>query len=152
MKRRAGAVHPVSRPPLIEPMIASAEEFVRLRTSDDPAEYARAAKDSAREEVWLTIVERHPEMRSWVAHNKTVPANILARLARDPDPGVRGTVARKRKLSPDLMFLLADDPDDGVRHALVWNASCPPELLRRLAEDRWSTVAEKARSRLEGLK
>jgi hypothetical protein len=132
-----------------ERMIESAEEFVRLRTSEDPAEYRRAAVEPAPEPVWLEVVERYPEMRSWVAHNKTVPPSVLERLAGDPDPQVRRVVARKRKLDPALMARLADDPDDGVRHGVVCNASCPAEILRHMVKDRWSTVAHAARSRLK---
>jgi hypothetical protein len=132
-------------------MITSAEEFVRLRTSEDPTEYRRAASDEAPEAVWVEVVERHPDMRSWVALNKTVPMSILERLADDPDPDVRGTVARKRKLTPELMARLAGDPNDQVRHALVCNASCPPEVLRRLADDAWPVVADEARARLQAL-
>ncbi|MBW3570986.1 MAG: HEAT repeat domain-containing protein [Gemmatimonadetes bacterium] len=132
-------------------MIETAEEFVRLRTSDDPAEYRRAAADPAPQAVWFELVERYPEMRFWVAQNKTVPHSVLERLAADPDPDVRSMVARKRKLQPALMARLADDPNDGVRHGVVCNASCPPDILRRLASDRWSTVAEEARARLEDL-
>lgn len=132
-------------------MMHSAEEFVRLRTSEDPAEYRRAAAEPASDAVWLDVVERYPELRSWVAHNKTVPANVLERLAGDPDPDVRRMVAAKRRLDPALISRLADDADDRVRHAVVCNSSCPPHVLRHLSNDRWSTVADEARSRLQAL-
>lgn len=54
-------------------MIESADEFVRLRTSADPAEYQRAARDDATERTWRDVIARFPEMRFWVAQNKTVP-------------------------------------------------------------------------------
>ncbi|GAA4623217.1 hypothetical protein GCM10023113_07300 [Cellulomonas oligotrophica] len=77
-------------------MIESAAEFVGLRTSEDPGEYQRAAREEAPLEVWLAVIEDHPEMRQWVAHNKTVPAVVLERLAGDSDPTVRWTVAIRR--------------------------------------------------------
>jgi hypothetical protein len=73
-------------------VIASAEEFVRLRTSDDPADYGRAAHDEATEETWREVIKRFPEMRFWVAQNKTVPLNILEELRMDPDERVRSMV------------------------------------------------------------
>ena len=102
-------------------MISTAEEFVRLRTSDNPQEYSRAASEHAERAVWLDIVGRFPEMRIWVAHNKTVPIEVLDVLAHDLDPAVRLAVAMKNKLSDDLFLLLASDIDDGVRQRISCN-------------------------------
>lgn len=77
-------------------MIDSAEEFVRLRSSDDPAEYRRAAHEEASVQTWLDVVDRFPDMRFWVAQNKTVPLEILERLRHDPDDRVRSMVLLKR--------------------------------------------------------
>ena len=67
-----------------------------MRTSDDPAEYGRAAGDAASVETWLDVVDRFPDMRVWVAHNKTVPLEVLEALRHDPDERVRRTVLQKR--------------------------------------------------------
>jgi hypothetical protein len=77
-------------------VIESADEFVRLRTSEDPSEYRRAAHDLAAEETWREIIDRFPQMRFWVAQNKTVPLPILEVLRRDPDERVRSMVRAKR--------------------------------------------------------
>jgi hypothetical protein len=77
-------------------VIESAEEFVRLRVSDDPAEYGRAASEAASVETWLEVVDRFPDMRYWVAHNKTVPLEVLEVLRHDPDEQVRWMVLQKR--------------------------------------------------------
>ena len=116
-------------------MICTAEEFARLRRSDDPDEYQRASSDEAPLEVWLSVVERMPELREWVAHNKTVPLSILEQLANDPDSGVRATVAGKRTLSPALQWALAKDPDPSVRERLAYNGKCLTEVLCLLSED-----------------
>lgn len=96
-------------------LIRSAEEFARLRKSDHLEEYDRAANDSASIDVWRDVISRYPDMRRWVAHNKTVPIEILAVLARDPDSHVRLMVAMKRKLTLDILERLADDDDESVR-------------------------------------
>ena len=70
-------------------MIESAEEFVRLRGSEVPEEYLRAAQDSAEVQVWLDIIQRYPDMRFWVAQNKTVPVPVLEVLRNDEDQRVR---------------------------------------------------------------
>ncbi|GAB1644409.1 hypothetical protein [Krasilnikovia sp. MM14-A1259] len=77
-------------------MIESADEFVRLRTSEDPAEYRRAANEPAAEAIWREVIDRFPQMRFWVAQNKTVPLSILEVLRRDPDERVRSMVRAKR--------------------------------------------------------
>jgi len=132
-------------------MIQNAEEFVALRTSDDPDEYRRAAHEPATEEVWLDVIERYPEMREWVAHNKTVPLTILEILSVDPDPDVRYMVASKRKLPRELMERLARDPRESVRARIAFNRSTPPEVLRILLSDPWPDAAEQARRRLSEL-
>src|SRR5262245_28059084 len=110
-------------------MILTAEEFARLRYSDDPAEYNRAAHEEAPLEVWLAVIERYPDLREWVAHNKSVPLSILERLATDPDDKVRWTVATKRKLSHELQALLARDPDPTVRQRIACKAKCATDIL-----------------------
>src|ERR1051325_10784206 len=79
-------------------MIHSASEFVALRTSDDLDQQKRATQENATEDVWLDIIRQYPDMRFWVAQNKTVPLSILHMLAQDTDPRVRSMVAQKRKL------------------------------------------------------
>lgn len=130
-------------------MIYSAEEFIRLRQSEDPDEHRRASSDEASLGVWQSVVERFPEMRSWVAHNKTVPLEILERLAVDVDAGVRATVASKRKLSSALQALLRMDADASVRERLACNAKCDLEILRLLASDAEEFVRSAAIRRLK---
>lgn len=130
-------------------MIHSAEEFIRLRTSQDPELYTRAARDFASENVWMDIIRNHPEMRVWVVANKTVPDTILKLLADDPDPGVREFVARKRKAGALILEKLSKDVNDSVRLAVACNKSTPPAILNALAHDDWGRVAHLARKRLK---
>jgi len=77
-------------------VIESADEFVRLRTSEEPTEYHRAANEPAAEAIWREIIDRFTQMRFWVAHNKTVPLSILEVLGSDPDERVRSMVRAER--------------------------------------------------------
>jgi hypothetical protein len=81
---------------MIRAVIESAEEFVGLRTSDDPADYERAAREECAEVTWLDVIERFPEMRFWVAQNKTVSLTVLEVLRGDNDERVQWMVRRKR--------------------------------------------------------
>lgn len=128
--------------------IRDAEEFIRLRTSEDPAEYRRAADEEAPLDVWQAIVAGHPDMRFWVAQNKTVPLEILRDLVDDDDAAVRSMVARKRRLDAASLRRLADDPDDAVREAVVRNPSATVDVLRHLLDDPWDRIRQLARDRL----
>ncbi|MFH9585300.1 hypothetical protein ACH4MW_23190 [Streptomyces luteogriseus] len=130
-------------------MIDSAEEFIRLRFSDAPEEYGRAAAEPAAPGVWREVIERHPEARFWVAHNKTVPLEILRVLVNDPDPRVRSMVASKRKLTPELLTTLAADPDESIRLAVARHKSVPRSVLEQLRTDSWEEVRDVVRDRLE---
>jgi hypothetical protein len=109
-------------------VIASADEFRDLRTSEDNEQYLRAAHDEAPISVWTDVIKRFPDMRMWVAHNKTVPVEILEVLAGDLNVQVRYTVARKRKLPESLQLRLAADPDESVRLAITQCESHPGSL------------------------
>ncbi len=128
-------------------MISSAEEFVELRRSQRQEEYLRATQESAPREVWLEVIQRFPDMRFWVAQNKTVPVEVLAVLARDPDSRVRSLVPMKNKLTDDLFELLAKDQDDSVRASLAHNKKVPLEILGRLSTDQSRVVLMAARER-----
>jgi hypothetical protein len=130
-------------------MIRSAEEFVRLRTSQIPAEQERAGSDDAPVDVWLAVIKQYPDLREWVAHNKTVPLAVLDRLANDPSTAVRFTVAGKRKLSHELQRALMRDSDSSVRHALACNSRCDATVLAVLASDEEPFVSDAAKKKLK---
>ena len=69
---------------------------MRLRTSEDPVEYNRAGHDEATENTWLDVIERFPDMRFWVAQNKTVPMTVLEILRLNADERVQRMVTSKR--------------------------------------------------------
>jgi len=131
-------------------MIRSAEEFVAIVDSGDEADARRASQDEAPLDVWLRVIELHPDLRFQVAQNKTVPAEVLERLAEDPDARVRGMVARKRKASAEILAKLAVDSDSGVRLAVAYNPSTPREVLELQRNDLWEEIARKATDRLVG--
>lgn len=129
-------------------MIVSPSEFVALRLSDSPSEQMRASYEEASLDVWLGVIAAYPDMRRWVAHNKTVPHAILEVLARDEDPAVRRAVAFKRKAQPALLRLLAQDKDESVRARVARHRRTETEVLRLLAEDESWFVREEAEEAL----
>lgn len=129
-------------------MINSAEEFVALRDSLVKEQYDRASNEEASVSVWMDVIKRFPEHRKWVAHNKTVPLEILDELCRF-DVEVRRSVSVKRKLSPELFELLSRDPDPMVRQGIASNRKAPVSILRDLAHDRDEDVSRVAKYNLE---
>ncbi len=131
------------------PMIESAEEFASLRTSDSREEQRRATWDPAPVQVWWDVIQRFPDLRFWLAQNKTVPLEVLAVLMRDSDTRVRDMVARKRKASQDMLAELGRDSDVGIRIAVAQNVSASAGVLRMLAHDEDERVAAAALRRLD---
>jgi hypothetical protein len=129
-------------------MIESAQDFVRLRTSEHAEDQHRATHEGASEAVWLEVIAGYPEMRQWVAHNKTVPISILEVLHADPSANVRYSVARKRKLPERLQQALAADRDASVRRAVACNAKVSRAILQKLTADPEPFVCEVAIERL----
>ena len=130
-------------------MILSAEEFVKIRSSDDMNDQHRASHDEAPLHVWLEVINQFPEMKKWVAHNKTIPIHILEILARDSDSEVRCWVANKRKLTDELFWAFAKDSDASIRQRIACNAKAPLDVLQFLCTDLDPNVSNPAKEKLE---
>ncbi|MEW9674347.1 hypothetical protein [Ammoniphilus sp. 3BR4] len=130
-------------------MINSAEEFVRLRLSENMDEYLKAAWDEAPLEVWLEVIEKYPDMRKWVAHNKAIPVEIMEILAVDSDENVRFTIATKNRLPEILQLKLAKDPDGSVRKSIVYNKKATLRALESLLNDDDEETRTLAKKRID---
>ena len=130
-------------------MITSAEEFVRLRTSEDPEDYQRSAHEEADISVWQSVLETYPEMAFWVAQNKTVQYEILELLSTHRDPKVRYMIASKGKLKEPQLINLAQDSDDGVRRRVAMHKKATLRVLRSLENDSWQETSFIAKERIE---
>ena len=133
-------------------MIKSAEEFMRLRLSEKPDEYLRAAWEEAPLAVWVEVIEQYPEMRFWVAHNKTVPSGVLEILADDPCWRVRHMVASKNKLPEHIQLKLAKDDDSSVRQRVVYNKKVSLSALKILEQDIDEEIKKHALTRIAAFK
>ena len=85
------------------------------------------------------MIEKYPEYKEWVIHNKTIPIQILERLTLDKDPKVRTAVARKRKINDKIFSTLSQDKDENVRYALMCNTNLTVDKLRqiKIADSDW---------------
>ncbi|WP_435170188.1 hypothetical protein [Paenibacillus glycanilyticus] len=130
-------------------MINSAEEFVRLRNSEKMDEYLKAAGDFAPFEVWLEVIKMYPDMREWVAHNKSIPVEIMEILADDVDERVRFNVATKNRLPEHLQLILAKDSDSSVRQRIVYNKKATFQALSVLLNDEDEEIRTLAKNRID---
>ncbi|MBA2937352.1 hypothetical protein HZF08_03470 [Paenibacillus sp. CGMCC 1.16610] len=133
-------------------MINSAVEFVRLRLSENIEEYLKAAWDEASLDVWLEVIRTYPEMRKWVAHNKSIPIEIMGILDEDADESVRFNVATKNRLPENLQLKLAKDLDNSVRQRIVYNKKATLRVLNILLNDEDEEIRVKAKSKIDELR
>jgi hypothetical protein len=131
--------------------ISSAEEFVRLRSSEIREEYVSAAWAKASDQVWLEVIQKYPDYVRWVAHNKSISLEIVRVLALHPDDDVRSFIAAKRKSPTDVVWLLAQDKVDSVRARVAYNAKTPKEILEFLLNDPWEEIRTSVQRRLEAI-
>jgi hypothetical protein len=129
-------------------MIETAEEFVALRSSQIKDEYDRAAMEEAPVSVWHEVISEYPDYRKWVAHNKTVPLEILEELCVFSSD-VRRFIASKRKLTLKLFELLSNDLDANVRVEIAANNKAPRTVLESLLMDADEDVVSAAKNNLE---
>jgi len=116
-------------------MIETADEFIRLRQSDNMDEQHRAGHDTADISVWMDVIKSYPDFKIWVIRNKTIQIEILEILCTDKDPNVRSEVARKRKINDTIFNLLCVDPDENVRYSLMWNTKLTLEKIKTIKVD-----------------
>ncbi|MGQ5389264.1 hypothetical protein ACT8ZS_00105 [Paenibacillus sp. M.A.Huq-84] len=132
-------------------IINSAEEFVRLRLSENVDDYLRAAREEANIYIWLEVIGKYPDLKYWVAHNTTVQMEVLEVLSDDLCWQVRHMVASKNKLSEELQIKLANDRDPSVRQRIVNNKRATISALLVLSKDEELEIKEMALKKLAKL-
>jgi hypothetical protein len=132
-------------------MIKSADEFVRLRTSEIKEEYDRSAHETADISTWTEVIEKYPDYKEWVIHNKTVPLEILERLTLDKNPEIRSAVARKRKINDKIFLILSRDNDENVRYALMCNTNLTVDKLKQIETTDSDWLVKQVKERIKAI-
>lgn len=83
-----------------------------------------------------------------LAGHPAAPADLLARLAGNPEPSIRIVVARNPHTPEASAELLAGDPEPSVRHWVSTHPGLSHETLERLAADRDDGVRRNAAAAL----
>lgn len=133
-------------------MIDDANEWIRLRRSDDPEDQQRAMTEAVPVAVWAQVYERAPDLRPFIAAHREVALPMLERLADDPDATVRLAIAQRKVAPENLLRLLADDVNEQVRLAVAAHPSTGKDVLQYLSRvDGAEAVRVRATARLRAL-
>jgi hypothetical protein len=135
-------------------MIESVEEFFGLLEAESSEANHRLRYEEALPGVWMSILDAHPDdqdLPALVAFNKTIPVEVMWRIARDGDERARYAIAEKRRSGSDLLAFLAQVGDDAVRCRVARHRNATAEILTKLAADAWSEVRTTARERLASM-
>lgn len=133
-------------------MIDNANEWIKLRRSEEREDYWRSANEEVPLSVWKEIYEVAPDLRDFIAYNKTSPHEMLEILAKDDDSRVRYAAAARADARPELLRQLALDADEAVRGRICWNPSTPRDVLELLVATEWfEPNLERLRERLAEL-
>jgi hypothetical protein len=127
-------------PPLVAQLLDDEESSVRTTM----ALHARDRIDPETAER-IERTYRPDKMVRWrPADDFPLPADVLRRLATDPDPRMRQLAPRDPDLPVELARRLVADPDHMVRRAIATHPRLPAEDLMRLLADPSESVAATA--------
>lgn len=129
-------------------MVNSVEEFLNILDSDEELGTNESRLCHAPDNVWRQIIIEHPELKRWVAWNKTISYTILEILSEDNDPEIRWWIASKTKISIGLLERFSKDSNSSIRERIVFNSFTPVHILKELSLDTDADIAENARRRL----
>jgi hypothetical protein len=135
------------RPSHIETLLAGFGEYViepLLRfmdlsrvPRDDPGVVMLMIEQDDADPLWARELADSPdeEVRIGLALLRNLPADVIDKLAGDPNPEVASEIAGCQRLSREQMETLARHPDFHVRYALGRNSGYPADMLVKLAEE-----------------
>lgn len=130
-------------------MIKSAKEFINLRMSEVQSHYSRTVYEEAPDEIWIQLIDQHPEMREWVAYNETIKEPIMRRLANDLHSKIRLMIAAKQRLPLDLLETFSHDPENSVRLTVAIHPDTPAHVLQAMINDPSEPIREVVQSKIK---
>ncbi|MFB7979798.1 hypothetical protein [Streptomyces vinaceus] len=126
--------------PVVTRLLDDEESSVRTTM----ALHARDRIDSATAERIDRSYRPGKRIRWRPADDFPLPADVLRRLATDPDPRMRQLAPRDADLPVESVRLLAVDPDETVRSLIAAHPRLPAQDLTRLLADSSASVATAA--------
>lgn len=130
-------------------MVRSAAQVVRMMPDGEESDLRRFEEEDISESVGLEVLERYPDKRMALLHNRRLPISILRILAADADFRVRRAVAQHPGLDAQLIEVLSIDDYPGVRLMLLFNPVVDSKtLLLMVRADPWSDLRRIGMKRL----
>ncbi|MDX6307400.1 MAG: hypothetical protein QOI06_446 [Nocardioidaceae bacterium] len=115
----------------------------------EESDLRRFEEEDISESVGLEVLERYPDKRMALLHNRRLPISILRILAADADFRVRRAVAQHPGLDAQLIEVLSIDDYPGVRLMLLFNPVVDSKtLLLMVRADPWSDLRRIGMKRL----
>jgi hypothetical protein len=125
-------------------VIYSIEEYLNLANSDNAEDNKRTVYEELSLGVISDVINKYPDRKPWLVHNKHIPVEVLIMLSTDDSADVRFTVAMKKKCDRSVFEILMKDADFSVRMAVVRNSKFPMDLLEIMKGDSEIEISEEA--------
>lgn len=129
-------------------MISNIKEYLYLAASDIKSDNNRIINEELSSDLISELIKNYPERKSWLIHNKFIPAIILEELATDDNDDVRFTIALKKKCNRVTFEKLLSDINYSVRLAVIRNKKLPIDLLENISNDMNDEIYEDAKKNL----
>lgn len=126
-------------------MISNINEYLYLAASDIKSDNNRIINEELSSDLISELIKNYPERKSWLIHNKFIPAKILEELATDDNDDVRFTIALKKKCNRVTFEKLLKDKNYSVRLAVIRNKKLPIDLLEKISNDMNDEIHEDAK-------
>lgn len=126
-------------------MISNIKEYLYLAASDIKSDNNRIINEELSSDLISELIKNYPERKSWLIHNKFIPAIILEELATDDNDDVRFTIALKKKCNRVTFEKLLSDINYSVRLAVIRNKKLPIDLLENISNDMNDEIYEDAK-------
>lgn len=124
----------------VEAAQASPQQPTRAEAPDWVARAHEALDANISVERMVELSEDTVPVRQNLTHNRSLPADLLEKLANDVSWEVRSHAAMSPKLSVETMKRLAVDQDKYTRRMIGYNSATPAEVLDILLHDDDSEV------------
>lgn len=126
-------------------MISNINEYLYLAASDIKSDNNRIINEELSSDLISELIKNYPERKSWLIHNKFIPATILEEIATDDNDDVRFTIAIKKKCNRVTFEKLLSDINYSVRLAVIRNKKLPIDLLEKISNDMNDEIYEDAK-------
>lgn len=138
-------------PDILSDLAKSEVDEIRLAVAQNPQAASgtllKLARDARPQVRKAAVATADTSVRLRIARHADTAADVLDRLARDPDVGVRMAVAGHASAPGNALQLLCQDPEKKVRLAVAANPKTSEDVMARMAREGDAEVRKQILSR-----